>query len=102
MVRVLIQKEIVQFIQELDSMIELFTTVPFFLLWTIFGKSNYWFQIFICLDSTRLFLYDRYIKMIKSELDQQMWRCVLFIIVMLLESSFLLQYIENQHNYVEG
>ena len=38
LMRTLSSKEVSLFLGELDSMIEIFTTVPFFLLWSIFGN----------------------------------------------------------------
>ena len=100
--RVLIAKEKINFMGETDSVIEIITTAPFFVLWFILGKSNYYFQLFIVMDTMRLLLYDRYIKNIKSELDQKITRICLFVIVSLLMSSLLIQFIENQYNYDLG
>ena len=63
--RFLCAKAKYNFIMEIDSIIEIFTTVPFFMLWATLGKDNYFFQLFICMDGMRLLLYDRYIKNIK-------------------------------------
>jgi hypothetical protein len=66
--RALTSKEMTNFLNESDSIIEIFTTVPFFVLWFIFGIHDYYFQLFLAFDCMRLFLYDRYFKYIKTEL----------------------------------
>lgn len=76
--------------------------MPFFVLWFIFGKDDYYFQLFVVFDTMRLFLYDRYIKLIKTELTNGIARISMFMVGAIMLSSILIQFIENEHRYSQG
>lgn len=102
LLRCLSSKEMSLFLGEPDSMIEIFTNVPFFALWSILGKEDYNFQLFLALDTMRLLLYDRYVKYIKTELTHGITRIILYFFSLIMISSILIQYIENAYRYKTG
>jgi hypothetical protein len=83
-------KEVALFLQESDSIVEMLTTIPFFVLWFIVGTGNYYFQLFVALDTMRLFLYDRYIKNIKTELTYGIVGIVIFMICAVFMGSVMI------------
>ena len=102
LMRALASKDISNFLHELDSMIEIFTTVPFFMLWAILGKENYYFQLFLALDTMRLMLYDRYMAHIKTELTKGIGSIVTYLMSLIMISSIVIQFVENQYRYEQG
>ena len=50
----------------------------------------------------RLFLYDRYIKMIKTELTYGITRIIMFFFSFIMLSSMIIQFIENVYRYNVG
>jgi len=95
LLRALSAKEIKNFIGELDSMIEIFTNVPFFMLLAIFGKEDYYFQLFLAFDMMRLMLYDRYVAHIKTELTNGITSIIMYLFSLIMISSIVIQFIEN-------
>ena len=95
LLRALSAKEINLFLGELDSMIEIFTNVPFFMLLAIFGKEDYYFQLFLAFDMMRLMLYDRYVVHIKTELTNGITSIIMYLFSLIMISSIVIQFIEN-------
>ena len=99
LLRALSAKEISLFLGELDSMIEIFTNVPFFLLWSSFGTDNYYFQLFLAFDTMRLSLYSRYVAHVKTELTHGITMIVMYLFSLIMISSIVIQFIENEYRY---
>ena len=93
--RALSAKEFTLFLGELDSMIEIFTNVPFFMLWAIFGKEDYYFQLFLALDMMRLLLYGRYVAHVKTELTHGITMIIMYLFSLIMISSIVIQFIKN-------
>ena len=66
--RTLMEKYQLKFLQTFESMIEIFTTVPFLFFFFAFGRDSYIVQLFVMIDQFRLLLFPRYTKAIKNEL----------------------------------
>ena len=88
----------------IESFLELFTTVPFFIIIIFFHDSNkknpYIYEFFIMMDQARLFLYNRYTDRMKSPIDKELVSIALSITFIAWVMASFVQFVENEDNFV--
>lgn len=79
-----------KFLLTFDSMVEMSTTVPFFITLLCWGPESQQFQFFVMLDTLRLFLYQRYTTWMTNEVSKESLHITLNVIMLLLFMAFFL------------
>ena len=97
--RVLMEKYQLKFLTTLESIIEIFTTIPFLIFYFSFERSSYIVQLFIMFDQARLLLFKRYTKRIDGVLRQELLNIALSLVALCWIMALFIQFVENINNY---
>jgi hypothetical protein len=83
----------------MSSLIELFTTAPLLIAFTLLETNSYTVQFLIMMDNFRLFLFDRFTKNIESELNREVVSIVIKIVFINWVMAAFIQFVENDYQY---